>query len=412
MRLRRRTKLIAARVAGVLLASLAVDVATSGAPASDTPLVRSLYEAPIPQDPMVLWDRVADLGWLNRVADAKTLEEYLERTAIERILGEPTWSASTLEQLLRAERAAPVITPQRVGRVLALVDSVLGEAADDSNVSKDYPGKLQYRYEGHSVWSQLRDPREAYLGVRLTNHTGHNVGSLSASVHIVRGSESIRIRCEAPIFGGSVLHAGASAVAMCPTVQVDSTARPGFYTVIDTPKLIELIQSVERGDATLSIQPTAVYFPEYAVGVTPSGVQPFNASLRPRTLPMLNMTCEDRGTCAALRAAERQRVLFSPQLVLLTCVLAGSAIGYALLFAIVRLGGGRHVLPLARSIGVLGMLACCGIVIWNWRALESYRGGDWGGLGYFAIMMIAAAFGVGLLIATLLVRAPDDQAHS
>jgi hypothetical protein len=99
-------------------------------------------------------------------------------------------------------------------------------------------------------------------------------------------------------------------------------------------------------------------------------------------------------------------------LVLLASVLAGSAIGYALLFAIVRLGGGRRALPLARSIGVLGMLACCGMVIWSWRALENYRGGGWGGLWYFGIMMIAAAFGVGLLIATLRVRAPDDRAHS
>ena len=406
-----RKKSTAAWAANALvLFILVAGVATGDVSAGDTPLVRSVYETPMPQDPMVLWDRVQDLRWLHRVADAETLERYLERTAVDQILGEPTWSAPTLEQLLRAERAAPAIASQQIDRVLALVGSALGEAADDSNVPKDYRGEVQYRYEGHSVWSQLRNAREAYLGVRLTNHTGHDVGSLSASVHIVRASESILITCQSPMLGGSVLHAGASAVALCPTVQVSSTARPGFYTVIDTTTLIELLQSVERGDATLSIQPEVVYFPKYAVGVTPTGVRSFNANLHVRTLPMLNITCEDQGTCAAIRAAERERVLFSPQSVLLASVLVGSAIGYALLFAIVRSGGGRRALPLARSIGVLTVLACFGTAIWNWRALEAYRGGGWGGLPYFGVMMIAAAVGVGVLIATVLVRAPDDRA--
>jgi hypothetical protein len=396
-----------ARTAVALIACFAAGVVTSRASPSDTPLVRSIYQAPIPQDPMVLWDRVADLVWLNRLADKKTLEVYLERTAVQRILGEPTWSAPTLEQLLSAERAAPVLAPEQISRVLALFDGALAEAADDSNVPKDYRGQVQYRYEGHSVWSQLRNSREAYLGVRLTNHSGHDVVSLSASVHIVRASESIRITCHASIFGA--LHTNASSLALCPTVQVESTARPGFYTVIDTQTLIELIQSVEHSDATLSIQPDEAYFPEYAVAVTSFGVQPFNSNLRPRTLPILpNLTCEDRGTCAAERTVARERVLFNPLTALLASLLAGAVIGYALLLAVVRLGGGRRALPLARSIGVLGVSACFGTAIWNGRALDAYRGGDYGGLVYFWIMMIAAAVGVGLLIATLLVRAPDE----
>jgi hypothetical protein len=67
-------------------------VGMSSASARDTPLVRSVYQAPIPPEPMVLWDRVADLHELHRLSDAQTLEEYLERTAVDRILGEPTWS--------------------------------------------------------------------------------------------------------------------------------------------------------------------------------------------------------------------------------------------------------------------------------------------------------------------------------
>jgi hypothetical protein len=96
-------------------------------------------------------------------------------------------------------------------------------------------------------------------------------------------------------------------------------------------------------------------------------------------------------------------------LVLLASVLAGVAIAYALLSAIVRLGGGRRALPLARSFGGVGVLACFGVVIWAWCAPAS---GGFGTLVFVvAFTLVAGAFGVGMLIATLRVKAPDDRNH-
>jgi hypothetical protein len=386
---------------GLLAASLFCAVSTA-AP-DDTPLIRSVYEAPIPADPMALWDRVLDLHWLNRPADAKLLQSYLERMAVAQILGEPPHSAPTLDELLRVERTAPALDPALITRVLARFSGSLDDSADIASVPKDYRGQVQYRYEGHAVWSQLRNPKEAYLHIRLSNDSDHDVGSLSASVRIVSGTQTIDISCQAGI--GSVLHSGASTGALCPTAQVRSTARPGFYTVIDTATLVELIESVGRGAATLSVAVADAYFPEYSVGVDAAGAQPFNVNMRARTFPPLtNISCEDRGTCAAERAAKRDHVLFSGPSLLLATLLAGCAIGYLLLRVILGVGGGARALPFARNIVEVIALVCFGTAAWNWHALETNDGEGWGGVGYFVVMIGAGLFGIGMLIAMLLVR--------
>jgi hypothetical protein len=387
-------------VSGCLFAGLVA--AASIAAAEDTPLVRSVYDAPLPADPMALWDRVADLHWLNRVADSKTLEAYLERTAVALILGEPSGTPATLEQLLRSEKTTPALDPALISRVLAQFDGALDDSTDAASIPKDYRGQVQYHYEGHSVWSQLRNSREAYLHVRLTNHSAHDVSSLSSTVRIVRNAETILIPCQADI--RSVLHSGATAGALCPTVQVTSTARPGFYTLIETSTLIELIETVERGDATLSVEPGGAYFPEYSVDVSSTGVQPVNVSLRPRTFPLItNVTCEDRGTCAAERSEKWHHMLFNPLWLLLATLFAGCVIGYALLRAVLVLGGGTRALPVARLISGLVVITSFAIAAWNVRALNAYRGEGWGSLPYFLVMIGAGLFGIGVLVATLLV---------
>jgi hypothetical protein len=389
------------RVFTALLGAFAA--AQSPAAANDTPLVRSVYETPLPSDPLVLWERVQDLRWLNRREDAKTLEAYLERTAVSLILGEKPQTAPTLAQSLQMQRTVPPLGPAQIARVFALFDGVLDDTTVQDSVPKDYRGQIQYHYEGHSVWSQVRDPHEAYLHIGLTNHSGHDVDSLSASVHIVDGSESIEIPCHALI--SSVLRDGATASALCPTAQVTSTARPGLYTRIDTAALIAHLESVEHGEATVAIEPDEASFPQYSVGVSAAGVQPVNVSLRSRTFPLLtDVTCEDRGTCAAERSDKLQHALFSPLPVLFVSLFASFGITYLVLRTIVRVGGGAGALLAARLIGAAVVLAGLGTAAWNWHALENYHGGGWGGLPYFVILVGAAVFSIGALIATLLVR--------
>jgi hypothetical protein len=136
-----RNEVFARCSVGLLAAWLFCAVSTA-AP-DDTPLIHSVYETPIPADPMALWDRVLDLHWLNRPADSKLLQSYLERTAVAQILGEQPRTASTLDELLRIERSAPALDPARITRVLARFSGSLDDSADIASVPKDYRGQVQ-----------------------------------------------------------------------------------------------------------------------------------------------------------------------------------------------------------------------------------------------------------------------------
>jgi hypothetical protein len=393
-------------IAGLLLTSFVF--AGANADPKDTPLVRGIYEAPLPPDPMALWDRVGDLRWLRRTADSKVLEGYLERTAVSLVLGEPIQTAPTLEQLLQRERSAPPPDPAKISRVLGMFGVVLEGSADESSVPKDYRGQVQYRYEGHSVWSHVRDTREAYLRVQFTNHSPYDVASLVATIRIATGSETLEFPCTAEV--STVLRTGASAPGMCRTVQVRSSAKPGVGTLIDTAALLEWVKLIEHGAATFTAA-VGVSLPQLSVSVSAAGVQPFNPSMRPRTFPILmNITCNDRDTCAEERSAAREHMLYSPFVLGLIILLAGSATGYGLMRASLWMGGGARALPLARLTGGLVVLCCFGIAVWNWHALETTHDGEsMGGYLYFFLMLAAGVFGLGVLIATLIVRSKHRQ---
>lgn len=358
---------------------------------SETPLVRGIYETPIPGDPRALRDRAEDLEQVGRTEDAKLLSTYVHRAQIQLMLGQTPRSAATVRELLQLERNSPVGEAELIERLLSKLEINVDPTPEPIPFAhgRDFE---KWEYPGHAVWTN--QPERGWLRLAVVNHTNRRVNLYSVSVAIETPDGRVDGLSCVPSHDRRMHGEGETGFELCDA----SHARLPNGNFVNATALVELMKQVESGFAKVSARAYAIYFPDEGIGVKREGIEPYiEYSSHKRVYPPLGqVTCEDRNSCEQdreaaeqKREAERQRQL--ERMILNPVTLALVLVVLAFVIA--------HFSPVAaRTLGIVavigGVVAALGVATAPGLEIIVYIVAAGGGL-VFGTALLLASFIVG-----------------